>query len=181
MKVKYVTDIIKEIQARGSIEVPEGYITGEDFEKWLREGKENFETNISERVKELRVLARKIKKYGTTEELKSYKAISEAADTIEGLSAKLQAANMDNGGGWILCEDKTPDKEGLYIIHVITGTGEDYVGTWLYQRGVHLSGKQTYIDDKQGYWATPYNGDPVNEYLTQNVVAWQPLPEPYRP
>ena len=105
----------------------------------------------------------------------------QAADTIEVLSAKL--TNMEQSaedcGGWILCKDRTPDKEGLYIIHVITGTGEDYVGTWIYQRGVHLSGKQTYIDDKKGYWASPYNGDPANEYLTQNVVAWQPLPEPY--
>lgn len=63
---------------------------------------------ISEQVKELRILARKIKKYGTTEELKSYKVISEAADTIEALSARLAAANMENGGG---CDGKSEEQE----------------------------------------------------------------------
>ena len=35
--VKFAEDIIKEIEERGSIEVPEGYVTGEAFEEWLRE------------------------------------------------------------------------------------------------------------------------------------------------
>lgn len=81
--------------------------------------------------------------------------------------------------GWIPCSERLPDKGDNYIIHTITGTGEDYVGMWLYELGVHLSGKQTYIDDKQGYWASPYNGDAINEHLSKNVVAWQPLPEAY--
>lgn len=67
--------------------------------------------SISEQVKELRILARKIKKYGTTEELKSYKVIAEAADIIESLSAKMQAANMENGGGWIAILERLPTKE----------------------------------------------------------------------
>lgn len=86
---------------------------------------------------------------------------------------------MNYNGGWIACEDRLPDKIGKYIIHVITGTGEDYVGMWLYERGHHLSGRQYWIDDKQGYWASHYNGDPINEPLSKNVMAWQPLPEPY--
>ena len=36
MAIKFAEDIIKEIQARGSIQVPEVYITGEAFEEWLR-------------------------------------------------------------------------------------------------------------------------------------------------
>ena len=35
MAIKFATDIINEIKARGSINVPQGYITGEAFEKWL--------------------------------------------------------------------------------------------------------------------------------------------------
>lgn len=81
---------------------------------------------------------------------------------------------------WILCSERLPDEIGNYIIHVKTGTGEDYVGMWLYERGVHLSGEQTYIDDKQGYWASPWRGDPINEPLSKSVIAWMPLPEPYK-
>lgn len=38
-KIKLATDIVKEILKRGSIKVPENNITGEEFEKWLREVK----------------------------------------------------------------------------------------------------------------------------------------------
>ena len=35
MTVKFADDIVKEIQERGNIEVPEGYVTGEPYEEWL--------------------------------------------------------------------------------------------------------------------------------------------------
>lgn len=35
MAIKFAEDIVKEIQERGSVKVPEGYVTGEDFEEWL--------------------------------------------------------------------------------------------------------------------------------------------------
>lgn len=38
MAIKFAEDIVKEIRERGSIEVPEGYVTGEAFEEWLYKG-----------------------------------------------------------------------------------------------------------------------------------------------
>lgn len=35
--IKYANQIIKEIEERGHIQVPNGYVTGEEFEKWLRD------------------------------------------------------------------------------------------------------------------------------------------------
>lgn len=35
MAVRFADEIVKEIQTRGSIMVPEGYVTGEEFENWL--------------------------------------------------------------------------------------------------------------------------------------------------
>ena len=35
MAIKYTDKIAKEIEERGEIQVPEGYVTGEEFEKWL--------------------------------------------------------------------------------------------------------------------------------------------------
>lgn len=35
MAIKFADEIVKEIRERGSIEVPEGYFTGEAFEEWL--------------------------------------------------------------------------------------------------------------------------------------------------
>lgn len=37
MAIKFANDIVREIRERGSIEVPEGYFTGEAFEEWLYE------------------------------------------------------------------------------------------------------------------------------------------------
>lgn len=49
------------------------------------------------------------------------KLVSDAADTIEELSAKLSAANMERSsqyyhGGWIPCSERLPEKSGMYLI-----------------------------------------------------------------
>lgn len=51
MKIKFASDIVKEIENRGSITVPEGYVTGEAFENWLYEkplksGKTSMQTTV---------------------------------------------------------------------------------------------------------------------------------------
>lgn len=43
MPIKYADDIIKEIEERGQIQIPEGCVTGEEFEEWLRRDKNNTE------------------------------------------------------------------------------------------------------------------------------------------
>lgn len=65
--------------------------------------------SISEQVKELR----KLSKYSLLDEwcfAVVVSALKEAADTIESLSEKLQAANMERTaedcGGWIYCGDR---------------------------------------------------------------------------
>ena len=37
MSIKFADEIAKEIKERGQIQVPDGCVTGEEFEKWLRE------------------------------------------------------------------------------------------------------------------------------------------------
>ena len=89
--------------------------------------------------------------------------LSQAADTIEALSAKLAAVN---GSGWIACEDRLPPQpkenpifEGkpleLYLIFV---KGADYAF--------------------RAFWNGKFFADGFSKL--QNVEAWQPLPEPYR-
>lgn len=36
-KVKFAVDIVKEILRKGSIKIPKGNVSGEEFGKWLRE------------------------------------------------------------------------------------------------------------------------------------------------
>lgn len=155
MRVKYAKDIIKEIQARGSIQVPEGYITGEAFEEWV-EGKERFGMSISEQVKELRETAELFDKIDDGRRM-----LLQAADTIEALSAKL-AANMDRsdrycGGGWISCEDRLSDKEVLCCDQC----GEMILG---------------YIAEDEGS-ETGFSAENDSEY-TYNCVKWMEKPKP---
>lgn len=84
--------------------------------------------------------------------------LNQAADTIESLSAKLQAANMENGGGWILCgKDNLPDKEVLCCDQC----GEMILG---------------YIAEDEGS-ETGFCAENDNEYM-YNCVKWMEKPNP---
>lgn len=86
------------------------------------------------------------------------RVITDAADTIELLSAKLSAANMERSsqyyhGGWIPLKEREPSEEGEYLVSFDDG----FVATTGYYEG-----------DFE-LWADA--GEPL---------AWIPLPEPYR-
>lgn len=111
---------------------------------------------ISEQVK-------KIREFGKNRKLDVFSydevnsILSEAADTIEALSAKLQAENVENGGGWISCEDRLPDNFEVVLVFTeekqivtVARDGEDWV---LYNQGI----------------------------IKERILAWQSLPKPYRP
>jgi hypothetical protein len=111
--------------------------------------------SISEQVKELREIA---KNFSEWEYNRFYDTISRAADTIESLSAKLadmEQSAEDCGGGWIECENKMPE-----------------------------IGKPVLVCDKQGNVCVRAITCEIKgkKYWSQDkydVVAWQPLPEPY--
>lgn len=117
--------------------------------------------SISEQVKELRD-GSDVYKVGGFPEVS--KLLKNAADTIESLSAKLQAANMersveDCGGGWIECESgKLPDKEVICC----DVCGEIIIGY------IH----ETYESEQTGFSAE--NG---HKYM-YNCVKWMEKPKP---
>ena len=83
--------------------------------------------------------------------------------------------------GWISVEKYgLPKEEGIYDLTIINGRGEYVSVRWEFLSGVHLSGQQHYVDGVH-YWADNYRGDPINEFLSERVIAWRKKPEPYRP
>lgn len=83
--------------------------------------------------------------------------------------------------GWIPVEKYgLPKEEGIYDLTIINGRGEYVSVRWEFLSGVHLSGNQHYVDGVH-YWADNYRGDPINEFLSERVIAWRKKPEPYRP
>lgn len=122
---------------------------------------------ISEQVKEIRNMAivlREEKRYAAEEIMR------QAANTIESLSAKLQAANMENGGRWITGRTPTKEECGNY--------GRTFNVT------VDANGLQT-MSMKFEYETV--RGKEVcrwkwfDRLSPWEVIAWKPLPEPYRP
>jgi len=93
-------------------------------------------------------------------------ALKNAADTIEDLSAKLQAANMERSsahyhGGWIPCSERLPDKDGFYMVTIdgeLVGDTKPFAGLAEFEKG-------EWVDNEDDY---------------QCVLAWMPLPEPYK-
>lgn len=85
----------------------------------------------------------------------------EYIEELEAELEELKASNMENGGGWIACEDGLPDKSGSYLVTT-------------YSNGI-----LQYISDIDHF---VYNGMPDGYWINgEDVIAWQPLPEPYRP
>ena len=83
--------------------------------------------------------------------------------------------------GWLPVEKYgLPKEEGIYDLTIINGYGEYVSVRWEFLSGVHLSGQQHYVDGVH-YWADNYQGNPINEFLSERVIAWSKKPEPYRP
>lgn len=132
---------------------------------------------ISEQVKELRKYCFELDKYGGNFNDQLSHAIHNAIDTIETLSAKLSKGNMERSdryynGDWILCSDRLPTKEecGDYRkeFNVTVNAGGIKTLTMLFEYEV-VRGKEVC----RWKW--------FGRLSPWEVIAWQPLPEPYKP
>lgn len=119
---------------------------------------------ISEQVKELRKLADGKIHYC---EWKKSEILNQAADTIEALSEKLAAVN---GGGWISCEDRLPE-DGVDVL-----VWFEYFRYGEYNRLFQTKGISYTFNGK---WSGFVNGS--SGWIELRIIAWQPLPEDYRP
>lgn len=133
---------------------------------------------ISEQVKELRKVA---KWFDSACFPEGVKLANEAADTIESLSAKLQAANMERSaedcGGWIPCKERLPEKEAKeYIKNELDGIGYLYPLLLTYRspntEKVHVVRFYWNVYDKEFV----NNGEKTCDM--DRCIAWKPLPGP---
>lgn len=144
---------------------------------------------LSEQVKELRTFGA-MSVIDMIEPDILRKQLNQAADTIESLSAKLAAANMERsdgyyGGGWISCEngnhmpEEHEDFRDIFDPDILAVVDtEHYTTSDLLQVTVYDIDKDEYfVCDActvDGKWSN-FGSDGFK------VIAWQPLPEPYHP
>ena len=107
--------------------------------------------------------------------------ITENSDTFDWLNMIARQPAVKKDDDWIPVEKYgLPKDEGVYDLTIINGL-EEYVSVrWQFLEGTHLSGNQHYVDGIH-YWADNYRGDPINEFLSERVIAWRKKPEPYQP
>lgn len=100
---------------------------------------------------------------------------------VSGLEMAEEIIRKHMNDGWIPVEKYgLPKEEGIYDLTIINGRGEYVSVRWEFLSGVHLSGHQHYVDGVH-YWADNYKGNPINEFLSERVIAWRKKPEPYCP
>lgn len=114
------------------------------------------------------------------------KLINDAADTIEMLSAKLHASQMERSsqyyhGGWIPCAERLPEADGDYLVLYCTHSkykpyAYDVIS---FANDLYQIDEYDFNDKKcQKGW---FYCDHEYGYCEDNsVYAWMPLPEPYR-
>lgn len=120
--------------------------------------------NISEQIKELREVATE---YDLDDEVELSDLLNQAADTIESLSAQLQAANMErlaeDFGRWIPCKERLPE----------TAEYMEFEPT-PYMKRLEIA----YMTDTIEYLIGFYDGSKwldKHHNIIKNVIAWKPF------
>ena len=148
---------------------------------------------ITEQIERMRRLADEMEKSTFVHEATHFiaiKVLREAAETIETLSEKVRAANMERStayynGGWIPVKERLPrDLEPVnitWINHDPEPYYKDIKDKPFTATGVYFNG--------QWYWWSTLCTDILAEYSHNyddiiddaiEVVAWMPLPDAYR-
>lgn len=98
--------------------------------------------------------------------------LTDAADTIESISTKLQAANTErstahHNGGWIPCSERLPECDGETVLIQLP---ENKGGVTLADE---ISVDISFIRTSKKEWVAS-----CGRYKLEEVIAWKPI-EPY--
>lgn len=83
---------------------------------------------------------------------------------------------MERLNGWIACEDRLPELNHFYAVTIFDG--EDYRVEPAYYAKIGCLGMR---ELKPNWWTDCTSNSEMIEDGEDKVLAWQPLPEPYRP
>lgn len=125
---------------------------------------------IAEQVKELRQYVEAYEKQPFGREVEgTVKVLSDAADTIEALSANLQAANMEwsaeDCGEWIPCKKRLPEKDTDVLIRYYNS-----------KEGKSIT-DIAWIDEDGNWKLTREEAGYFPPNFKKEIKKWMPLPE----
>ena len=111
------------------------------------------------------------------------KLINDAADTIEMLSAKLHASQMERSsqyyhGGWIPCSERLPEDGTECLVSVRCSKKVVVVDMATYSTDLFKVDKEDFFGNR-GESGWYYLSGEYGYCKMLNVIAWMPLPESY--
>ena len=88
----------------------------------------------------------------------------EYINTSTDSSTDLVDASTDTSSGWVACSERLPEEDGNYLVQQDDGR----INILHYCKGWNC----TYMDIDKTRWS--------NACERKNIIAWQPLPAPYK-
>ena len=99
-------------------------------------------------------------------------------DTIKEMLEIVQEVAEEYKGGWIPCSDRLPEESGYYLVTYHDWSDGNFLPKYddTYVRRLHYQISEHFVG-----WNYPKNVDDRAENdCHKEVIAWQPLPEPYK-
>ena len=137
----------------------------QELEKILKEIEAEFDRRIGTQLKIMAGLGNDVYRYGYGKSLEAYQQGKRFVEDI---------IRKHLNDGWISVDDKLPEDDVDVLITYADIDDENYTDICITTYGyAYLGGNK--LDFKE--WRSPF------EYFKTNykVIAWRPLPEPYRP
>ena len=98
-----------------------------------------------------------------------YWSLNKKQELVDRLAMYEDAAEKDRFGKWIPCNERLPEKEDYFVITVA------YKGSIFSDAGKYMIGSEGQGEFHPGIENfSPYSA------IGAKVIAWMPLPEPYR-
>ena len=123
-------------------------------------------------------------KYGNKDaeqQNKSYSTMMmyEVSDLVDDLIEIVKQESEKYNNGWIPCSERLPEEGGYYLVTYHGWSNGDYLPKFddTYVRRLHYQKSERFTG-----WNHPrYCDDKAENDTNREVIAWQPLPQPYQP
>ena len=161
----------------------------QELEKILEEIEAEFDRHINTQLKIIAGLNDDVYRYGYGKSLESYqqgklrvteiirKHMNDNNSCGECSRRKWYQIGYKDGkdDGWISAEERMPEEYGEYLVTIVPSAG------YLWAKRIIANFSDLMGIVKQPIFYTGEVGKIDFEDITDMVIAWRPLPEPYRP
>ena len=178
------SELIKVLKDRATNEAIMGYMTAYDVTNSIIDevGEQPTAYDIGKIVEELEKLAdENYKAYCiafNSDDRAEYDAYTNAIEIVKQEAEKFSTDINVVSNGWIPCSERLPEESGYYLVTYHDWSDGNFLPKYddTYVRRLHYQISEHFVG-----WNYPKNVDDRAENdCHKEVIAWQPLPEPFK-